>query len=66
MVLDSGCICPDTTTVRGVKTLTDWGSQVLQLLNSTNLNGSKVIRLTRKDLLARCLSLKIAEETNRW
>lgn len=66
MILDMGCVCPDTTTMRGVKILSDWGSQVLQLLNNTNLNRSKIIRLTRKDLLGRYMSLKIAEETNRW
>ena len=61
-----GCACPAESQVRGLKVLSDWIEQIPALQTNKVMAGAKVIRLHRKNLWARYMSIVLAEKSNIW
>ena len=59
------CQCPEATQVRGFKAMSDWIPRIPGFLDET-YEGLKVIRLHRRNVVARYMSLTAAMHTNIW
>jgi hypothetical protein len=60
------CSCPgDTTSTKVLRVMSDWNRERLPL-NETALAGSRVIRLTRRNLLEKFFSFRFAQLSGEW
>lgn len=59
-----GCSCPEQTQSRGVKVMADWLEK--SYLNETVAVGAKMIRLTRRNLFERYMSLVTTSISQHW
>jgi Glycosyl transferase family 90/Stf0 sulphotransferase len=61
----TGCECPSTTRARVLKISADWIGETLPV-ESSRVKGSKIIRLTRRNLFERYMSFVVAHTTGQW
>ena len=61
----TGCSCPKAAVVKGLKVNADWISEEIPL-ETTAVHGAKIVRLTRRNLFERFMSINVAQKTNIW